>query len=70
MNQQEKRIAYLIFKNRILESDGQAYEDFFVEVMTKLNPNFEPIKPQGQIGDKKNDGFDKNDTCWSCSSGM
>jgi hypothetical protein len=59
MNQLEKRIAYLIFKNRILESDGQAYEDFFVEVMTKHNPNFEPIKPQGQIGDKKNDGFDK-----------
>ncbi len=59
MNQQEKRIAHLIFINRILVSDGQTYEDFFVEVMTKHNPNFEPIKPQGRMGDKKNDGFDK-----------
>ncbi len=36
---------------------GQAYEDFFVEVMTLGDPDFRPVKPQGSLGDKKNDGF-------------
>lgn len=47
------------FKQRILEYNGQAFEDFFVQVMEKHNPNFQPVKAFGCIGDKKNDGFDK-----------
>jgi hypothetical protein len=53
MNKDEKRISYIIFKNKILESSEQSYENFFVEVMCKYNSNFQPVKPQGRIGDKR-----------------
>jgi hypothetical protein len=46
-----------LFKLRILSSDGQAYENLFVEVMTLRDPKFRPVKPQGKIGDQKNDGY-------------
>jgi hypothetical protein len=59
MNREEKYIARIILENKILSSDGQAYEDLFARIMEKKNPNFRRVKPQGQIGDKKNDGFDK-----------
>ena len=54
----EHYIAKIIFSNRILQYTGQQYEDFFVSVMTKANPNFQPVKAYGNIGDMKNDGFD------------
>ena len=59
MNREEKYIARIMLENKILTSDGQAYEDLFARIMEKKNPNFRRIKPQGPIGDKKNDGFDK-----------
>ena len=59
MTREEKYIARLLFKNRVYECDKQAYEDFFVRVMQNSNPDFQPVKPQGQYGDRKNDGFDK-----------
>lgn len=59
MTREEIYIARLLFKNKVYESDKQAYEDFFVRVMQNANPNFQPVKPQGQYGDRKNDGFDK-----------
>lgn len=43
---------------RIHESDAQAYEDLFVRVMGYAEPNFRPVKSHGNIGDRKNDGFD------------
>lgn len=59
MNKEEKYIARLMFKLKVYESNGQAYEDLFVKVIQYSNSNFEAIKPQGQFGDRKNDGFDK-----------
>lgn len=59
MTRDEKYIARILFKNKVYAYDKQAYEDFFVRVMQNHNPNFEPVKPQGQYGDRKNDGFDK-----------
>lgn len=59
MDENEKYIARLIFQNRIYESNGQKYEDIFSKVMTYSNPNFNSVKPQGQFGDRKNDGFDR-----------
>jgi hypothetical protein len=59
MTSQEKYIARIMLKNKILQSDKQAYEDLFVRVMQNSNSQFQPVKPQGRIGDKKNDGFDK-----------
>lgn len=59
MTSQEKYIARIMLKNKILESDKQAYEDLFTRIMQNYNSNFQPVKPQGRIGDRKNDGFDK-----------
>lgn len=52
-------ISKIIFKNRILQYKGQQFEDFFVSVMTKANPDFQAVRAYGKIGDRKNDGFDK-----------
>ena len=30
-----------------------------MSIMTKADPNFEPVKAYGNIGDMKNDGFDR-----------
>ncbi len=54
-----KHYAREMFKSKVCTSDGQAFEDLFIKVMQLANPNFRPVKPQGRIGDKKNDGFDK-----------
>lgn len=59
MSHEEKYIARIILENKILSSNGQAYEDLFARIMGKSNPGFRTVKPQGRIGDKKNDGFDK-----------
>ncbi len=59
MTRDEKYIARILFKNKVYECDKQAYEDLFVRIMQNDNVNFEPVKPQGQYGDRKNDGFDK-----------
>ncbi|MCH5198141.1 MAG: hypothetical protein J1E34_04455 [Oscillospiraceae bacterium] len=55
----EKYIARLMIKNKIYSSDGQTFESLFSSIMTKYNPNFELVKAYGNLGDKKNDGFDK-----------
>lgn len=59
MSGAEQYIAKIIFHNRIYEYSGQQFEDFFISVMTKCNPNLQPVKPHGKIGDRKNDGFDQ-----------
>jgi hypothetical protein len=58
MNRNTIYIARLIFQNRIYACDGTAFECFFTQVMQCYNPNFRQVKPQGQYGDRKNDGFD------------
>lgn len=59
MNLDKLYIARVIFKNRVLSSHGQVFEDLFVRVMQASDKDFRPVKPQGRIGDKKNDGFNK-----------
>jgi hypothetical protein len=46
-------------RTKSFKKTGRLYEDFFVMVMQHHNPNFRPVKPHGQFGDRKNDGFDK-----------
>lgn len=60
MTSEERYIARIIFKNRILESNGQKFEDLFVDIMTKSNIEFQAVRAYGKIGDKKNDGFVKS----------
>jgi len=57
MKSQEKSIARVYFKNRILESDGYEFEKLFTEIMNYKEANFQQIKPWGNIGDRKNDGY-------------
>jgi len=59
MNRDEKAFARVMFKHKVVTSDGQAYEDLFVDIMTRGNPDFIGVKPQGRIGDRKNDGYDR-----------
>lgn len=59
MTKDEKYMAKIIFKNCIYKYQGQQFEDFFVDIMSKSNENFLAVKAHGNIGDRKNDGFDK-----------
>jgi len=59
-----RAFARNMFRLRVHEADGQAYEDLFVRVMQYAHPRFRPVKPQGSIGDRKNDGFDSRGGCY------
>jgi hypothetical protein len=52
--------AQQMFRLRIHESNGQKYEDLFVDIMRRGSKSFRPVKPHGSIGDRKNDGFDSD----------
>jgi hypothetical protein len=53
-------IARRLFQLSIYKRNGQEYETFFSKVMRLHNVEFEQVKPQGQFGDRKNDGFIKS----------
>ncbi|NLP13174.1 MAG: hypothetical protein GX383_01530 [Clostridium sp.] len=57
MNVDEKTLARQLFQNKIFKSDGQAFEDMFVCIMSYAEKEFQAIKPWGNIGDRKNDGY-------------
>jgi len=59
MKIQEKVLARHLFQNKILKADGQAFEDIFTAIMNYAEDDFQPIKPWGNIGDRKNDGYIK-----------
>ena len=59
MNIQEKTLARQLFQNKILKADGQIFENMFSEVMNYAEADFQRIKPWGNIGDRKNDGYIK-----------
>jgi hypothetical protein len=58
MNSDERALARILFMNKILSSSGQEFENLFTRIMQYANANFIQIKPQGKIGDRKNDGYD------------
>ncbi len=57
MDNQEKILARILFENKIFKADGNAFENLFTEIMSSSEPDFQQIKPWGNIGDKKNDGY-------------
>jgi len=60
MNSQEKALARNQFKLKIHEANGQAFEDIFTAIMNYVESDFQSIKPWGNIGDRKNDGYIKS----------
>ncbi len=59
LTKDEIKIARILFQLQIYKRNGQDFENFFSEIMIYHNPNFAKVKPQGQFGDRKNDGFIK-----------
>ncbi|HZK26798.1 MAG TPA: hypothetical protein VFD00_04570, partial [Thermoclostridium sp.] len=57
MDVYEKALARCIFQNKIYRSDGQSFQDLFVSIMNYAEESFQLIKPWGNIGDRKNDGY-------------
>lgn len=57
MKIEEKTLSRVLFENKIQRSNGNTFEDLFTQVMNYAEPEFEQIKPWGNIGDRKNDGF-------------
>lgn len=53
-------IARRLFQLEIHQRNGQDYENLFSKIMRLYNIDFIQIKPQGQFGDRKNDGFIKS----------
>jgi hypothetical protein len=67
MSPEQKVIARSLFQLKVFNSDGQAFETLFTVILTLSNPNFIQIKPQGNLGDEKNDGFDRTSgTYYQC----
>lgn len=58
MNDNSRSFARNMFRLRVHESDGQAYEDLFVRIMGYAKPRFKPVRAHGKIGDRKNDGYE------------
>jgi len=59
MNVQERTIARYLFQNKIFKADGQIFEELFSAIMNYAEADFQQIKPWGNIGDRKNDGYIK-----------
>ena len=57
MNDNEKTLARTLFKNKIYERSGTEFENFFTLIMNYAYEDFRQVKPQGRIGDRKNDGY-------------
>lgn len=53
-------IARRLFQLEMYRRNGQDFENLFSKIMRLHNIEFIQIKPQGQYGDRKNDGFIKS----------
>jgi hypothetical protein len=60
LTRDEKYLARILFKILIHESDGMAFQRLFTDIMNYAESDFQPIKPWGNVGDRKNDGYIKS----------
>lgn len=56
MDTAERAMARMFFKSKILSLDGMAFQDLVSQMLGYAEKDFCPIKPWGNIGDRKNDG--------------
>jgi len=61
MEENERFYALTQFCLKCFSMKGQSFQDFFSKIMGYSNPNFKSVKPWGRMGDRKNDGFIKNE---------
>jgi len=54
-----RAFARHMFRLKVHQADGQTYEDLFVAVMRLSDPDFQAVRPYGNVGDRKNDGFNR-----------
>ncbi|GGH58414.1 hypothetical protein HNQ91_000420 [Filimonas zeae] len=59
MDAQRKALARKFFKLLVYQADGSRFEDVFTSIMNYCESGFQQIKPWGNIGDRKNDGYIK-----------
>lgn len=57
MDAASKLIARNMFKLRVHEAKGTAFQRLFERVMQYCCKDFIPVKPYGDVGDRKNDGY-------------
>ncbi len=58
LSQEERLVARIMFVNRVLKANGQAFQQLFGAVMqAKHGQAFVEVRPQGTKGDEGNDGF-------------
>ena len=56
----DKSIPYgneLQFRLKFAELDGDGFQDFFSDLMERRDPGFRRVRPWGNHGDRKNDGW-------------
>lgn len=46
-----------MFENKLLKSNGDAFQQLVYRLLKEIYPSFEKIETQGAIGDRKNDGY-------------
>lgn len=53
----DENILIRLMRGALIESYGDSFEKLFGDIMRSYNNNFTPIRPYGNIGDMKNDGY-------------
>jgi hypothetical protein len=56
MDTAERTMARMLFMSKIRSLDGMAFQDLVSQILGYADTDFCPIKPWGNIGDRKNDG--------------
>lgn len=54
---EQLHFAHVKFELQLVRADGNAYQNLLWTVLSKIHPKFGPVKPHGNAGDRKNDGF-------------
>lgn len=50
-------LAHQLFELQVRRSKGAAFQDLFNAVMNRAHKDFVPMRPYGNLGDRKNDGY-------------